>query len=116
MRNASEPVDEVSVLRRALIELKETRAKLATMERASSEPIAIIGMGCRFPGGAHSPQQFWQIMRDERNAVIETPPERWFIDPNHYRELDAHSQACIRYGGFIDEVDFFDSQFFRIST
>lgn len=116
MINTSEAIDELAVLKRVFIELKETRAKLAAMERAATEPIAIIGMGCRFPGGANNPEAFWRLLRDGRNAVTETPPERWTIDPHHYQDLDAHSRACIRYGGFLDQVDAFDSQFFRISA
>ncbi len=70
------------------------------------EPIAIIGIGCRFPG-ADGPSAFWQLLSDGVDAITETPPDRW--DP------DASGTATARWGGFLDQVDQFDPQFFGIS-
>ncbi|HUU34591.1 MAG TPA: type I polyketide synthase, partial [Vicinamibacterales bacterium] len=79
------------------------------------DPIAIIGIGCRFPGGADHPQAFWQLLADGFNAVTEAPASRsGFIDC-----FDADPKkpghAYSRWGGFLDRVDLFDAQFFGIS-
>ena len=65
-----------AVLRRALLALKSVRAKLDALEEAKTEPIAIIGMGCRFPGGADTPERFWEVLRNQINTVREVPKER----------------------------------------
>jgi myxalamid-type polyketide synthase MxaB len=80
-----------------------------------SEPIAIVGIGCRLPGGANSPEQFWQLLREGRDAITEVPSERWDLDrhfdPDPQRPLTQH----VRHGGFIDGIDQFDPGFFGIS-
>jgi acyl transferase domain-containing protein/surfactin synthase thioesterase subunit len=82
---------------------------------ASSEPIAIIGIGCRFPGGADNPRAYWRLLRDGVDAVGEPPAGRaeldGFFDPDPGRPGTTH----VRRGGFLDRVDGFDPQFFGIS-
>ncbi|MEM9447024.1 MAG: beta-ketoacyl synthase N-terminal-like domain-containing protein [Cyanobacteria bacterium P01_E01_bin.6] len=68
------------------------------------EPIAIVGIGCRFPG-ADGPKAFWQLLRDGVDAITPVPSDRW-----------SESQTPIRWGGFLDQVDQFDPQFFGIAT
>jgi acyl transferase domain-containing protein/NADPH:quinone reductase-like Zn-dependent oxidoreductase/SAM-dependent methyltransferase/NADP-dependent 3-hydroxy acid dehydrogenase YdfG/acyl carrier protein len=85
-------------------------------ERASApEPIAIIGMGCRFPGGADSPDGFWDLLRNGVDAVTDVPPDRWhmpaFFDPDPKRLGKTYS----RWGGFLKHIDRFDTQFFKIA-
>ena len=65
----------LSPLKRAFLALEDAQARLAAMEQASREPIAIIGVGCRVPGGADDPASFWQLMRDGRDAVGPVPAE-----------------------------------------
>lgn len=78
------------------------------------EPIAIIGMGCRFPGGADSPEAFWKLLRDGTDAITEVPIDRWnlraFYDPKRKKP----GKICTRYGGFIEKIDEFDADFFGI--
>jgi myxalamid-type polyketide synthase MxaD len=74
--------------------------------KAESEPVAIIGVGCRFPG-AQDPEEFWHLLRDGKEAVTEFPDGR--------RELLACHEAGVRRGGFLKQVDSFDAQFFGIS-
>ncbi|MCF8142167.1 MAG: thioester reductase domain-containing protein [Cyanobium usitatum Tobar12.5m-G36] len=79
------------------------------------EPIAIVGMGCRLPGGIASPEQFWELLRDGREAITEVPPERWDLDL-HYDPDPAHPLTQhVRQGGFIDDIDRFDAAFFGIT-
>ena len=73
---------------------------------AAAEPIAIIGIGCRFPG-ADGPAAFWRLLRDGVDAIAEIPSDRW--------NVDASGPATTRWGGFLDQVDQFDPQFFGIS-
>lgn len=79
------------------------------------EPIAIIGIGCRLPGGANSAQAFWQLLREGRSAISEVPAERWDLtthfDPDPQTPLHQH----VRHGGFVDGIDQFDPAFFGIS-
>jgi acyl transferase domain-containing protein/acyl carrier protein len=79
------------------------------------EPLAIIGIGCRFPGKANDPSSFWDLLINGRNAVAQVPPERWnkksFYDPEIGKPGKSH--AC--WGGFVEGVDQFDAAFFGIS-
>jgi len=102
-------------LKRALLALKEMRAKLDSVERAKTEPIAIVGMACRFPGGANSPEQFWQLLHQGVDAIQEVPGDRWDLDAYYDPDPDAAGKTYIRYGGFLDGVDQFDASFFEIS-
>jgi acyl transferase domain-containing protein len=100
---------------RILSALKEAREKLEAVERDKSEPIAIIGMGCRFPGGADSPEAFWQVLRNGADAMTEVPPDRWDIDAYYDPDPEVPGKMYTREGGFLSQIDQFDPQFFRIS-
>ncbi|MEM7342898.1 MAG: SDR family NAD(P)-dependent oxidoreductase, partial [Chloroflexota bacterium] len=79
------------------------------------EPIAIIGMGCRFPGGADSPEKFWQLLCDGIDAIGEVPPERWNMADYYDPDPDVPGKMQSRYGGFLADIDQFDAQFFNLS-
>jgi epothilone polyketide synthase D len=83
--------------------------KQAALERSFHEPIALVGMGCRFPGGAHSPKAFWQLLEERRDAVTSLEP-RWSF-------LGMHTPDTPRWAGLLaqDELDHFDAEFFEIS-
>jgi 6-methylsalicylic acid synthase len=80
-----------------------------------SEPIAIVGMGCRFPGDVTSPEVFWQSLVDGVDAIGEVPPDRW----EHYLSGSSEQAASVRkvngLGGYVSNVDDFDAAFFTIS-
>ncbi|GAB1544681.1 hypothetical protein NUACC21_73570 [Scytonema sp. NUACC21] len=78
------------------------------------EPIAIIGIGCRFPK-AQDPESFWQLLRNGVDAITEVPKERWDIDAFYDPEPGKPGKMSTRWGGFIEQVDRFDSSFFGIS-
>ena len=114
MNNASEPIDRKELLKNALTALEKMQAKLEALEYAQTEPIAIIGMSCRFPGGATDPEAYWRLLRDGVDAIKEVPAERWNAD--YYATApDGSDQAIKGYGGFLEEVDQFDPQFFGIA-
>ena len=106
MKRQSEIIDDLSPVKRALLAVEEMSARLAVAQRAHTEPIAICGIGCRFPGGANDPESFWQLLRDGKDAVTEVPATRWDANTNG---------GNIRWGAFVDNVDQFDAAFFGIS-
>ena len=81
-----------------------------------SEPIAILGIGCRFPGGVTSPDDLWQLLSDERDAISEFPADRgWNLDALFGPDPEAPGATYVRAGGFVDNVGDFDPAFFGIS-
>jgi acyl transferase domain-containing protein len=95
--------------------LLEQRMRAASPRAAASAPIAIIGVGCRLPGGVAGPDDYWRLLRDGIDAIGEVPADRWdnarFYDP----EPDAKGRISTRYGGFVADVDRFDASYFGIS-
>src|SRR6187549_3928074 len=79
------------------------------------EPIAITGIGCRFPGGASGPGAFWKLLCDGVDAITEIPPDRWNIPAYYNAEPGLPGKTNSRWGGFIDGIDQFDPAFFGIS-
>lgn len=86
-----------------------------TLDDEEDDPIAVIGMACRFPGRAYDPASFWSLLRDGVDAITEVPPERWDVDALYDPDPDAPGKMYTRWGGFIDDVDRFDAEFFGIS-
>ncbi|HVY15656.1 MAG TPA: polyketide synthase, partial [Rhodopila sp.] len=101
--------------RQALSAIRTLRARLEEAQRTRSEPIAIVGMSCRFPGGATDPDSYWRMLSDKVDAVRPIPPERMDVaaifDPDH----DAPGKTYSRWAGMLDGVDQFDADFFGIS-
>lgn len=102
-------------LRRALESLRSLREKYERLEAAQHQPIAIVGMGCRLPGGANDPQSLWSMLDQGRDAVVEVPRDRWNIDDIFDANPDAPGKVYTRSGGFIEQVDRFDPNFFGIA-
>lgn len=115
MSNEPEQTQELPPLKRALFALKDLRGRLSSMESKQVEPIAIIGTSCRFPGGATTPEAFWQLLQNGVDAIAEVPADRWEVDRFYDSNPDAPGKMISRNGGFIDQVDQLDSHFFGIS-
>lgn len=111
----SNDVPQASPLKRALLALEKMQARLDASEQAKHEPIAIVGIGCRFPGGANDADTFWGLLRDGVDTVSEVPPDRWDIDAYYDPDPDAPGKMYTRWGAFLDQVDQFDPQFFGIT-
>jgi acyl transferase domain-containing protein/acyl carrier protein len=80
----------------------------------TTEPIAIIGIGCQFPG-AHGPEAFWQLLREGVDAITEVPAERFNLHAFYDPDPATPGKMNTRWGGFLDQVDQFDPHFFGIS-
>jgi len=79
------------------------------------EPIAIIGIGCRFPGGVDGPRAFWQLLLDEVDAIADIPPQRFDVDAYYDPAPATPGKIITRRGGFLDRIDQFDAGFFGIA-
>ena len=111
MTARNESLTSVSALKLALM-ARQARAQLGAIARA--EPIAVIGMGCRLPGGANSPDEFWAVLRDGVDAVGEIPRARWDVDAFHDPDPASPGKIAVNAGGFITGVAEFDASFFGI--
>ncbi|MEA5621832.1 polyketide synthase [Nostoc sp. UHCC 0251] len=102
-------------LSRLLLALKQARTSLEIIENQNKEPIAVVGVGCRFPGGVKNPEDFWHLLCHGVNTITEVPADRWHIDAFYDKDPNIPGKMYTRYGGFLNEVDKFDPQFFGIS-
>jgi amino acid adenylation domain-containing protein len=107
--------DSRAVLAASLQEIRRLKDQLAARPPRTSEPVAIVGLGCRFPGGSDDPQRFWEFLERGGDGITEVPPSRW--DADRYDGGPAHAPGHIvsRRGGFLTSVDGFDAQFFGVS-
>ncbi|MGD0898738.1 MAG: type I polyketide synthase, partial [Thermoguttaceae bacterium] len=106
--------EPLTPLQNAIYLLKQTQARLAACERAPFEPIAVVGMACRFPG-AENPKAFWRMLCDGADAIEEVPADRWNIDDYYDPDPSVPGKMSTRWGGFLKKVDEFDAEFFGIS-
>src|SRR2546422_4241985 len=114
MSHGTEPTDYRSLIKNALIEIDRLQSQLDAERSARTEPVAVIGLGCRFPG-AENPDEFWRLLQGGVDAVSEVPADRWNVDAYYDPDPDAPGKMSTRWGGFVVGVDRFDAQFFGIS-
>ncbi|MBL1074538.1 amino acid adenylation domain-containing protein [Nocardia sp. 2] len=105
-----------SYLTKATRELQDTRKRLGELEAQRSEPIAIVAMGCRYPGGIDSPDGLWEFVAGERCAVADLPTDRgWDMAALTNPVADSPGATYVRRGHFVDTAGDFDAAFFGIS-
>ncbi len=80
------------------------------------EPIAVIGLGCRLPGGISGPDEYWKFLSEGGNAVTEVPADRWAPFDDGTPEVAAALSSTTRHGGYLDNLDAFDADFFDIAS
>ncbi|MEO8814698.1 MAG: type I polyketide synthase [Mycobacterium sp.] len=105
-RVAAMPADK----RDALTQQFDKAARIAT-----AEPVAVVGMGCRFPGGAVGPEGYWNLLANGGDGISEIPPDRWNADEYYDPDQFAPGRMASKWGGFLPDVAGFDADFFGIS-
>jgi len=100
-------------LKKAAQQIKELEAQVSGLKQHG--PIAVIGMGCRFPGGVRTPEQFWKLLEQGIDTVGPIPPDRWNVDTLYHPEPGMTSTMITHHGAFLDTIDTFDAAFFEIS-
>ena len=88
---------------------------LEVLAGAQTDPIAIIGMGCRFPGKSHDPESFWRLLYDGVNAIAEVPHDRWDLATYYDPDPEAAGKIYTCEGGFLESIEGFDAPFFNLS-
>lgn len=107
--------DSSERLKRTFLALKKTQKQLADLKQQQREPIAIIGMGCKFPGAVNNTNDYWKLLLEQRDAIAEIPEDRWDNDAFYDADTSVLGSTATRHGGFIDSPDLFDANFFDIS-
>ncbi|WP_405445295.1 type I polyketide synthase [Streptomyces achromogenes] len=106
----------LSYLKRVSADLAQTRRRLREVETQDREPIAIVGMGCRFPGGVTTPEEFWRLVHDGTDAIGDFPDDRgWDLDALYDPDPDATGKSYVTRGGFLADAAGFEPDFFGIS-
>ncbi|WP_451916704.1 beta-ketoacyl synthase N-terminal-like domain-containing protein, partial [Actinoplanes siamensis] len=105
-----------SYLRRAVTDAQGLRDRVRQLEESAREPIAVVGMGCRFPGGVGSPEELWELVSGEVDAMSALPRDRgWDLSVLTHPDPGAAGTTYPQAGGFLDDLAEFDASFFGIS-
>lgn len=113
--NALPESQVTAMVKKALHKIEVLQAELDRLKYAQQEPIAIVGMSCRFPG-ADTPEEFWQLLHNGIDAVGEIPKTRWDVDQYYDPRPAIPTKIYTRYAGLLKQIDGFDPSFFRISV
>ncbi|NIM40831.1 MAG: SDR family NAD(P)-dependent oxidoreductase [Hydrogenophaga sp.] len=112
---AAPAAERRNVLQNALAAIERLQSRLDAVERARHEPIAIVGMACRLPGGVYDTDAFWQLLTEGRDAVGEVPADRWNVDDYYDPDPNKLGKARTKAGAFLDQIDQFEPSFFGMS-
>ena len=114
MSSAMAP-ETMTPLQRAFLALEDAEARIAAKQYAEREPIAVVGMGCRVPGGGDDPASFWRLMQEGVDAITPVPADRWDHDAFYDPDPAAAGRIATRSGGFLRGIDAFDAPLFGIA-
>ena len=106
-----------AIITDALRKIDDLSARLQIAEQTGTAPIAVVGMGCRFPGGVNDPDQYWDLLKEGRSGIVSVPPQRWDAEAFYTDDHTVPGTICNREGGFLTgwQPDEFDAEFFAIS-
>jgi phthiocerol/phenolphthiocerol synthesis type-I polyketide synthase C len=106
-----------AIITDALRKIDDLSARLEIAEKSTTEPIAVVGVGCRFPGGVNNADQYWDLLKEGRSGIVRVPPERWDADAYYTDDHTVPGTIANREGGFLTswQPDEFDAEFFAIS-
>lgn len=107
--------DTAKLLKQALKELKRSKDSVQRLEKEKHEPIAVIGLGCRLPGGANSPDKLWELLEKGEDAIVDMVDQRWIGDDFFDPDPEAVGKLYTKANGLVDDVDQFDADFFGIA-
>ncbi|MBS1799660.1 MAG: methyltransferase [Acidobacteria bacterium] len=113
---AANEADVLSPVKQALVEIRRLRSELEESRRGQSGPVSILGVAVRLPGGVASPERFWQALASGEDLISTVPPERWESRAYWSDDPDEAGKMYDVHGGFIDDVDAFDAEFFGINA
>ena len=103
------------VVASAIEEIEGLRRQVESLKDESVEPVAVIGVGCRFPGDVRTPDQYWDFLKQGSDGIVPIPPDRWdaakYFDPR----AGIRGKMTTDRAGFLSDVKDFDSGFFGIS-
>jgi len=105
----------LSSVKQALIAIRELRAQNLALERKLQEPIAIVSMATRFPGGVNSPEQYWELLINGRHAMGSIPMDRWDTQSYYSKDPASAGKMYVSEGGFLESVAGFDAELFGIT-
>ncbi|ORJ56989.1 type I polyketide synthase [Mycobacterium simiae] len=111
MRSVSSRILALTAQQRAALSDEFARAARTAM----TEPVAVVGMGCRFPGNVTGPDSFWELMVEGRNAISDIPADRWDAEAFYDADPLAPGHMTTKWGGFIPDIAGFDAEFFGIT-
>lgn len=111
----SAPEGQLTSVKQALWALQAARKKIDALEKQQTEPIAIIGMGCRFPGNISSPQDFWELLNSGKDTIATIPDTRWDGKAFYSPSYDDAGKIITTQGSFFSKVQESDPEFFGIS-
>ncbi len=114
MSDSSARTNKLSALKLALA-AQQLRDRVSDIDLLSAEPIAIVGMACRFPGGADDPTSYWKLLCDGVDAITEVPADRWDVNEFYDADRATPGKMNTRWGGFLKRIDLFDAGFFGIA-